>query len=40
MTIVGETERVAAARETPGPATLLIAREAWVKRAASVHARV
>ena len=38
--IVGEMERVAAAREALGPATVLRAREAWVKRAASVQARV
>lgn len=39
MMIVGEMERVAAARGALGPATLLIAREAWVKSAASVQQR-
>ena len=40
MIIVGEMRREAAAREAPGPATLLTATEACVKRAASVQARV
>ena len=40
MIIVGEIERAAAAREALGPATLLTATEACVKRAASVQARV
>lgn len=39
MMIVGEMERVAAARGALGPATLLMAREAWVKRAARVQQR-
>lgn len=40
MMMVGAIEREAAARLALGPATLLIATEAWVKRAARVQARV
>lgn len=40
MMIVGEIEWEAAARLALGPATLLMATEAWVKRAARVQARV
>lgn len=40
MIMVGEMEREAAARVALGPATLLTATEACVKRAASVQARV
>ena len=40
MMIVGAIRRDAAARLALGPATLLMATEAWVKRAARVQARV